>query len=282
VPADPAQRPTGAYAEDDLPGFLDFPPGSATGPDPAPAGWPALSPGPERPAAVAADEEPTAGRETAGALVAMALVTLLLVGVAAAVAATRSPDTGRTAAHGDVPAAPPAAPAPGQAGAADLADASVAPGADGAAAQLTFGGVVLERRAVGVTATYPMVGLTWDGHRAVAHVELPTFNCLSDQAPADPTAAGCTRSLTEYAELAAPGLQVRREGDRLLVSGAFPTYLRPNGTQPVWTGRWYELSLTAEPERGTADRGWQPAQGVMELGSDRAPATGANRIRFGG
>jgi hypothetical protein len=281
------ERPAiGNYTEDDLPGFLESPPGSASG-DPAPReGWPALS-APAQTASVApsAPVPPFSAdprRGAAGVLVAMALATLLLVAAAAAVAAAASRDDGApTASREGVASSSPAAPSAGTAGAGELADASVPPGDDGAAADLTFGGVVLERHAVGVTATYPVVGVTWDGDRAVAHVELPTFNCLRDQAPGDPLAAGCSRSVPEYADLDARDLQVHREGGRLLVTGAFPTYLRPNGSPPVWTGRRYELVVTAEADRrGT---GWRPARGQIELGSDRAPTTDAetNRIRFG-
>ena len=39
-------------------------------------------------------------------------------------------------------------------------------------------------------------------------MELPTFNCLTDHAPADPVAAGCLRSLTEHGDLATPELEV--------------------------------------------------------------------------
>ena len=137
-----------------------------------------------------------------------------------------------------------------------------------------FLGIVLERRAVGVTATYPRFEVTSDGERAVAHVELPTFNCLTDHAPADPVAAGCLRSLTEYGDLATPELEVSRDGDGVRVSGRFPTYLRPNGTPPVWTGRVYELMVSAEPGAGDPDEGPVPATGVLELGTDRTETTG--------
>ncbi|MCW2682718.1 MAG: hypothetical protein JWP33_631 [Blastococcus sp.] len=290
-----APLPAGAYVEDDLPGFLEFPPGFSSGTAPRQDGWPALSAAVPFPSGAtsptAAPSAAGAEKSSAGVLVAMSLATLLLVAAAAAVAVSRSPGSARPAAAGagdGTPAAPredgpsAATPSPGAAGAGDLADSSVLPGNDGAEARLRFGGVVLERHAVGVTAAYPVVGVTWDGDRALAHVELPTFNCLRDEAPDDPIAAGCMRSVPEYADLAAGDLEVHRDGDRLIVRGAFPTYLRPNGTPPAWTGRRYELVITAEPERRGA--GWQPARGEVELGTDRAATSGAkeNRIRFGG
>ena len=154
---------------------------------------------------------------------------------------------------------------------------------DGAAAELAFAGVVLERRAVGVTAAYPSLTLTWDGDRALAHLELPTFNCLSADAPEDPAAAGCTRSVTEYADLPSPALTVHRMGNRLRISGPFATYLRPNGTPPVWTGRVYEVAVTVGPESATSGRGWQPAEATVRLGDERAATADVRtgRIRFG-
>jgi hypothetical protein len=293
-PPDAAPLPVGAFAEDDLPGFLESPPGSGFDTAAPREGWPALSAAPPPPSgatpAGAASSAAGADRSTAGVLVAMALATLLLVAAAAAVAASRVPTTAPAAAGdgtpavspGSGPSAGPAVPLAGSTGAGDLADASVPPGNDGAEAELAFGGVILERHAVGVTATYPVLAVTWDGDRALAHLELPTFNCLRDQAPDDPVAAGCRRSVTEYADLAAGDLAVHREGDRLLVTGTFPTYLRPNGTPPVWTGRRYALLMTVEPERQGS--GWRPARGVLELGADRAATVDgeANRIRYGG
>ena len=120
----------------------------------------------------------------------------------------------------------PALPA-GDPAAGALAFASVPLGEDGLAAGVTFQGVVLEQRAVGLTVTYPSVSLSTDGERSLAHVRLPTFNCLTAEPPADPVAAGCARSLTEYADLADPQLQVTRDGERVDLAGLFPTYTRP-------------------------------------------------------
>jgi hypothetical protein len=284
-PDDPAPS---AGTTDDLPGFLEHPPGSPGSPSPAAAGWPVLSAAPPvepRPAPLPEPSGPERSRRQTGlALAALSVTALLLVGVAAAlaVAAQRSrTDPEATAAPaGDTDPAPSSI-VPSQPGA--LATSSVTPGRNGTEARLTLGGIVLERRAVGVTATYPRFEVTSDGEHAVAHVELPTFNCLTDHAPADPVAAGCLRSLTEYGDLTTPELEVSRDGDRVRVSGRFPTYLRPNGTPPVWTGRVYELTVSAEPRAGDPDEGPVPATGVLELGPDRTETTGddGNEISSG-
>jgi len=235
-------------ADDDLPGFLESPPGSRAAA--APAGWAVLAtPGAAPPAPPARSR-----RDTVVILTVMAVTALLLIGVAAAVAAgSRADDR-----HGH-------------------AERSERP--EAAAARLTFGGIVLEPRAVGITATYPVIEVTTDGERSSARVEFPTFNCLAAEAPADPVAAGCTRSLPEYAELASPDLEVQRDGDGLRISGLFPTELRPNGSAPTPTGRAYDLRITVTPTDGSG-RGWRPADGVLELGSDRAVTT-EGEIRSG-
>jgi hypothetical protein len=242
--AAPEAAPAG-YREDDLPGFLESPPGSGAASVPR-TGWAALTMPPAAAAAPSTVPAPRGRRDTVVVLSAMAGTALLLVGAAAAVAATSGPD-GRRGQHERTQAA-----------------------ADGAAARLTFGGVVLEPRAVGVTATYPVVEMSADGDRASARVEFPTFNCLTDEAPEDPVAAGCTRSLTEYGALTSPDLVIERDGDGLRIIGGFPTEVRPNGSAPVPTGRVYELQITATPTDGEATRGWRPAEGVLELGSGRA------------
>lgn len=237
---------------DDLPGFLESPPGSAS--PAATAGWAALTP-PPRPASAAARRR----RDTLVPLIAMAVTALLLLGAAAVVAATSRPD-GR-------PAQPPA-PAT----------------AAGAAARLTFGGVVLEPRAVGVTATYPVVAVSSVGNKTMATIEFPTFNCLTGDAPADPVAAGCTRAGTEYAQLRSPDLVVRTDGDGLQITGRFPTEVRPNGSAPAATGRVYALRVTVTPAGGAAADGWRPARGTLELGPGRATTVdvpGLNVLRAG-
>jgi hypothetical protein len=227
---------------DDLPAFLESPPGSAT--PAATAGWAALAAPPVQPAPV-----PRWRRDTLVPLIAMAVTALVLFGAAAAVAATTSGRDGRPAGR----------------------SASAAPTTtSGAAARLTFGGVVLEPRAVGVTATYPVVQVSGEGDRTVARVEFPTFNCLTGDAPADPVAAGCARAGTEYAELRSPDLVVRTHGDVLELAGRFPTELRPNGSAPSATGRSYGLRITVTPVGGAAKDGWRPARGTLELGPGRA------------
>lgn len=242
-------------AEDDLPGFLESPPGSAGAPvDPA-QGWATLTAPPE-PVAPPLGTPPSRW-DTLRVLSALTLAGVLLIGIAAALAVVSRPEPGA---------------GPGR-------DES----ADGVAADLAFGGVVLERRAVGVTATYPRVRLTSDDERTVAHLELPTVNCLTAEAPDDPVAAGCTPAGTEYADLATPALAVRRDGETVRMSGRFETYLRPNGSSPVGTGRVYELEITAESVGDASAGTWMPATGVLRLGDDRTTTADGtdDRLRLG-
>lgn len=228
-------------------------------------------------------------------LVATAVV-LILAAVGIALATDSDPAPAVTAATGTT-ASPSAAAGPGPdptttaapgtalpTAAAALAFTSVPLGERGAAATLTFGGVVLEQRAVGLTVTYPSLSVTTDGRQALAHVRLPTFNCLTPAPPADPLSAGCRRSLTEYADLATPGLRVGWDGDRLDVVGLFPTYIRPKGSPPAFTGRSYQLAATVTPE-GAARNGQAPATGVLRIGMDgaaSAPLAGLNLVQFAG
>jgi hypothetical protein len=245
---------------DDLPGFLEHPPG--TGAETSPAdGWVALA---APPAGSPPVPVPTASSGTRRVLLAMALTALLLIGAAATVAGL---------AQRPAPSSPPTA--------VDADGGDERP--PGAEARLVFGGVVLERRAVGVTATYPQVVVTGTGRGARATVQLPTWNCLTTEAPADPAAAGCTRAGTEYAELATPGLRVTRDGDELRVSGLFATTTRPNGSPPQRTGRAYELVVTASPTRDPSVEDWTPAAGVLHLGDDRAETVdGEAELRYPG
>jgi hypothetical protein len=152
------------------------------------------------------------------------------------------------------------------------------------AARLTFGGVVLEPRAVGVTATYPVAEVSTDGRHATARVQFPTFNCLTGDAPADPVAAGCVRSVTEYAELSSPDLVATTDGNAVRVAGRFPTEVRPNGSGPTATGRVYEMRITVTPTGRAGDGGWRPADGALELGSARVGTVdgpGLNLLRSG-
>lgn len=292
-PSEPPE-PSG-FGDDDLPGFLESPPGSAVSEPGAPGeAWTSLAPVPVPPATPRpAAPLPAPDHATVRTLAVLAAVTLLLVGAAATVAiASRSSAAGGGAgpqAGGKTGRTPPssasatAEPDPRTAGA--LAGTELPVGSGGVAAELAFGGVILERRAVGVTATYPVLHLTASGGRgrALAHVQLPTWNCLADAAPDDPVAAGCTRSVTEYADLATPRLSVARNGDLWRIGGRFPTYVRPNGSPPEWTGRVYELLVTTEPA-GRPVEGRVRAKGVLELGEDATRTTGGrdvNVLRYG-
>jgi hypothetical protein len=228
-----------------------------------PTGWATLVPAPV-PATWQEHPAPRTRRDTVVVLTAMSFTALLLLGIAAAVAVASHPDRrhGRPAAS----------------------DASDRGPSDGVEARLTFGGLVLEPRAVGITATYPVAEVSTDGDRARARVEFPTFNCLTGDAPADPVAAGCVRSVTEYAELSSPDLVATTDGDEVRVTGRFPTEVRPNGSAPAATGRVYELRITVAPADRHGDGGWQPAEGVLELGSARAHTVdepGLNELRSG-
>jgi hypothetical protein len=293
APSRPPEPPAAGFPEDDLPGFLESPPGS--GPAAPGDGWTSLA-APSAPMPTPAPE--TAGstpdRATGRTLAILATVVLLLIGASAAVAiASRSSagpreagaqatrQTGRTP-----PSSDSAAPAPDPRTAGALAGSELPVGPGGVAAELTFGGVVLEPRAVGVTATYPVLSLTASGDRggALAHVMLPTWNCLAATAPDDPIAAGCTPTVPEYADLAAPALSVTRDGDGWRISGRFPTYVRPNGSPPVWTGRVYELLVSMQPADGRRAEGRVRAEGVLELGGNAvgtAGAPGVNVLRYG-
>jgi hypothetical protein len=274
----PRRRPSagdvaapGEYRDDDLPGFLESPPGTAGAPPTPRDGWAALG-GTTVPPPLPAGR--LARRDTAVVLATLAGTALLLVAVAAVLATAGSrggPDRPSRGGGPEAVALPtvPTAPAPGAPGAGELAEVSVRPGPAGGAASLTFAGLVLEPRAVGVTVTYPVVDVTWDGERAVAHVRLPTYNCLAAAAPEDP--AGCAAGPVEYADLPSPALTVTVDGGSVYVAGRFPTYLRPNGSPPVWTGRVYGLRITARPADGEPAAGRMPAEGEIRLGSGSAP-----------
>ena len=143
-------------------------------------------------------------------------------------------------------------------------------GRSGIAVSATFQGLVLEQRAVGLTVTYPSLSVTTDGSRSLAHLRLPTWNCLADRPPADPEAAGCRATVAEYAELPSPALRVTREDAGWRLHGRFPTYTRPRGTGPQYTGRVYELDVAVEPGRTLSD-GWSAASGVLGPTMSRPP-----------
>ncbi|WP_156036398.1 hypothetical protein [Blastococcus sp. URHD0036] len=268
----PPPAPGPAFPDDDLPAFRATPPGT-------PGAAAARPPARVLPAPVAdPDDAPSAGR----VVVAMAAAALLLLGVLAVVAgisregtadsgagrADSSPTSARPVP--ELPEVPPA-PAPGAAGAGGLAHLSVPLDAGGRAARLSFAPLVLEHRAVGTTVTSPALSVTARGDgTALAHVRLPIWNCLSTEAPADPLAAGCTPGPVEYADLPSPALATEADDDVLRLTGRFPTYTRPNGGPPVYTGRVYELTVSLGSD-GAADPGaWAPASGTLFLGTDRA------------
>lgn len=217
----------------------------------------AAEPSPEPPPAPA-PPQPRTGRL---ALIA-GLAALVLLGASVAVlAGSRSPAS------------------QGQPAASRTAPPSV--GGRGLRADLTFAGIVLERRAVGVTAAYAHVRISSQDGASLAQVELTTFNCLADAAPRDPVAAGCSRVVPEYAELASPALQVTRStAGRLTVHGRFPTYVRPNGTPPAPTGEVYELHIEVAPPPSGRVGVDVPATGFLQLGADRAPTTAVSVVRL--
>jgi hypothetical protein len=282
-PPPPTSPPRG-FPDDDLPGFLATPPGSdGKGAVPR-SGWAVLSAPPGPPPAPATPPRLRIGRP---ALIA-GLAALVLLAAFVAVVATadpRRPVPGtehRPAPNAARLPAVPTAPASGAPGAGVLAATDLPAGRHGVTADLTFTGIVLERRAVGVTAAYPHVRISDDGSASLAHVRLVTFNCLADAAPADPVAAGCSRVVPEYAELPSPALQVTRSrAGGLALRGRFPTYVRPNGTPAVWTGEVYELRIEVSPT--TAERAGTevPATGFLQLGDDRARTTTVSVLRPG-
>jgi hypothetical protein len=249
-------------------------------------------PGPAARRAVPAHAAPASGGPDARRLLVFLVAgAVLLVGVAAALAAITQ-QTPTAAATAPAPTGPtesaaarptwdvpdltgvPERPAPGDAGAGLLATASVPLGSDGAFARLSFEGLVLERRAVGITAAYPSISLTAadvGAGPALAHVRLPVWNCLTDAAPADPVAAGCRRLPTEHADLPTPALTVTEDGDGLRISGRFPTYLRPHGSPPQWSGRVYPLTVHVVPDGDSAG-------GTLHLGTQRSDAVDDPRL----
>jgi hypothetical protein len=263
VPPPAGFGPPADLGEDDLPAFLESPPGSAPPPAAPSGGWAPLGgpatpgPGTALPAAARRDRS-----GTTPVLAAMAGIALLLIGAAAAVATARASHPGSGGEQRATDAPPPAE----------------------VSARLTFGGIVLERHAVGVTVAYPRVLVTSRTDRSTAEVELGTFNCLRAQAPEDPAAAGCTRAATEYAELSTPELRVVPDGAALRISGRFATVLRPNGSPSVPTGRAYDLTVTSAPADGRPGEGPEPATGLLLVGDDRVGTgdDGTSEIAYGG
>ena len=282
----PAPEPADGWTEDDLPGFLDQPPGTtseATAPASAaedpPLAAPELALAPVRRRVPAHSVTTAAAAPSPGRLLlVLATLAVALVGVASVLAlvASRASSTAAPAESSeasptwDVPdlSALPERPAPGDPGAGRFATTSVPLGDRGVLARVAFGGLVLERRAVGVTAAYPSVSVTAadvPGGPALAHVRLPVWNCLTDTAPDHPGAAGCRRLPTEYAELPSPALTVSEDGDGVRISGRFATYVRPAGSPPEWTGRAYPFTVHVQPDG-------DGATGTLHLGTERAAA----------
>ncbi|MGY1693493.1 hypothetical protein ACI780_01175 [Geodermatophilus sp. SYSU D00814] len=274
------------WAHDDLPGFLEAPPGTPARPVPA------------RAEPLAETEEEPVTRAVAGLAAAALALVAVLAGVALVTGrAGESPTATAPTAAVPSPSAPapaprtpdlppvPADPLSGERGAGLLAARSVPLGDDGTSARAAFGGLVLEHRAVGVTVAYPAVSVTvGEDGTALAHVRLPTWNCLGTTAPDDPADAGCTPTGTEYADLPTPALGVTRDGDALRVAGRFPTYTRPAGTPPAYTGRVYDLSVTVAPAAPLED-GEAPAEGTVFLGTERAESLAdplLSRVRVAG
>ena len=256
TPPAPARQPV-----DDLAGFHEHPPGTAGAFRPSARGWTPLS-APAAPEVQQPSSRPAHGHLVGRTVAAAAATLLLLAAVAFAVATGR--DDGRRPGG---PRADDSGP-PSSDRAGPLAGTAVE-------ARLSFGGVVLERHAVGVTATYPEVQLTGDDGERRAQLTLPTWNCLTGEAPADPVAAGCRRAQVEVATLTEPQLEVTGVADGLRMHGRFATTTRPNGSAPAPTGRTYELVVTVVPG-GEAGDGWLSAGGVLQLGGDQARTTGTD------
>ena len=242
----PPARTGGGPRVDDLADFLEHPPGTRPG-RPAPAGWVTLAAPEPAPAAPAGPH----GRRPIP-LAALAVAALALVGTAAAVA---------TAVEPEEPRATPSRPAD---------PTGSRPGPGRAESQVGAAGLVLEQRAVGITAAYPEVRLSTDGDPARLELRMPTWNCLTAEAPDDPAAAGCARSLVEHAELTSPELVVERAGERIRVHGRVATWVHPAGSAPEPTGRSYDLELTLAP--GPDGTGGAPtAVGEIRIGTGTAP-----------
>jgi hypothetical protein len=258
VPAAPAAR----WTDDDLPGFLANPPGAASRPA-GDAVVPLAVPAPP-PSAPSRPAPPSVAAVALGAAALLLVATLVVAAVAAAVPRERA------GAERGAPADP------GAAGHRHGGGHRPAPGGEAVAARLTFAGIVLEERAVGVTVTYPELVL--DG--GIASLALPTWNCLAGEAPEDPVAAGCAPGRTEYAELGPPGLAVGRDRDGLRLVGEFPTTTRPTSGADQPTGRSYRLVVTITAGDGSRPGRWTPVSGVLELGGRQA-ASVEGELRLG-
>jgi hypothetical protein len=209
---------------DDLPVFLESPPGTrppvASGGDHVPLVAPAPPPAGRRPV-------PPAVLAGVGGLAVLLLVAAAVVGSGVSTDEEFRPAAG-------------------------------SPSPPSAEVRMTFAGLVLEERAVGVTAAYPELELTGE----FARLTLPTWNCLAADAPDDPSAAGCVPTRTEYAELRPPDLVVTETGDELRLTGEFATETRPAGGDPEPTGRSYRIEVTVTDAGGVLVLGDQEAESV--------------------
>jgi hypothetical protein len=234
------------HLDDDLPGFLESPPGMAAAVS-AVGGHVALAAPPQAPAPPERRRVPAA---VLGAVAGLA-VALLAVAVVMAVGSTAgSPD--RDGERTERPAA---------------AQRS-------AEVRMSFAGLVLQQHAVGVQITYPEVVLTADGDGPVARVTLPTWNCLAAEAPDDPAAAGCLPSVTEYAELRPRALEVTEDANGLRVTGNFPASTRPTGGTPEPTGRVYPIEITVTADDELRPGRWASASGLFVLEDREAESVG--------
>lgn len=246
----------GRFPDDDLPGFLSCPPGT-----PRPAAEP--QPTPRRYARVLAGTGAT-------------LLVVGALGTAGVLGARHPPPPaprGAAATPAPSPALPdqPAQPSPGDPGAGALAGTDLPVGPGDVGAHLAASGLVLARVPAGVTAGFPTVALATHGDRAVLHLDLATANCLTPTAPARPEDAGCQPVAREFGDLASPALRMTSDGDRLVVTGRVPTYLRPDGAPPVWTGHTRDVTVTVDlPER--SGDGPPHAGGSVTIGEGTAPA----------
>lgn len=297
APAGRAITAEPATVIDDLPRFREHPPGSPPAPrddEAAVDGSAATTATAGATVAVATPSAAAGHLSDRTSLLAMVVAAVLLVVVAVVIAlaggdssgssARRRTEAARSPAPTTAPTDAPATATETATAAAALAFRSVPLGTDGLAASVTFEGVVLEQRAVGLTVTYPSLSVSTDGQQSLAHVRLPTFNCLTSEPPADPLAAGCVRSLTEYADLPSPALRVDRDGDQLDIAGLFPTYIRSNGSPPAYTGRAYQLTADISAAGPVRSRR-APAVGVLRIGLSSAPTTGdpgVNVLQFPG
>jgi hypothetical protein len=227
----PARRT--AFADDDLPGFLAAPPGT-------PGPIPAADEVGHRPVAAAR-------RRRTPLLVSGAVAVLLLGALVAALAWNgRGPATaGPSTAASSAPSSPP----------------------PDVTARATTAGLVLTRVPVGVVAGFPQVSLSTRGDRATAHLDLPTADCLSREAPPRAEEGGCQPTATESGDLGTPALRMTREAGRLTLSGRFATRL---GTDGPPTGRSYDVTVTVDLPRPSGGAPLATA-GTVRIGSETAP-----------